>query len=99
MASGTDAGDPVVLVQSHVARAAMLVAATPDPISVRQMIDTARKLNPAIEVVLRTHSEDEARLLRKQRLATVFFGEEELAKGMANHILSRFAPAPEPVRT
>ena len=93
-----DAGDSFVLVQSHIARAAMLVAATTDPVSVRQMIDTARRLNPGIEIVLRTHSEDEARHLRNQRLGTVFFGEEELAKGMAHHILSRYAPGAHAAR-
>jgi CPA2 family monovalent cation:H+ antiporter-2 len=84
--------DPAVLIQAHIARAAMLVIATPDPLGVRQMADTARALNPAIEVVLRTHSEAESQLLRNDGLGTVFFGEEELAKGMTHHVLERFAP-------
>jgi len=42
---------------------------------------------------LRTHSEDESLLLRKEGIGTVFFGEEELAKGMTRHVLDRFAPA------
>jgi CPA2 family monovalent cation:H+ antiporter-2 len=70
----------------------MLVVATPDPLNVRQMADTARTLNPDIEVVLRTHGEDESNLLRKDGIGTVFFGEEELAKGMTSHVLERFAP-------
>lgn len=86
------AADPAVLIQAHIANAAMLVVATPDPLNVRQIVDTARALNPNIEIVLRTHSEDESRLLRKNKIGTVFFGEEELAKGMASHILERFAP-------
>jgi len=87
-----DAADPAVLIQAHIANAAMLVIATPDPLNVRQMVDTARTLNPGIEVVLRTHSEDESVLLRKNGVGTVFFGEEELAKGMTTHVLQRFAP-------
>ena len=63
---------------------------TPDTVGVRQMVDTARQLNPRIEVVLRTHNEDESDLFRKDRVGTVFFGEEELAKGMTSHILRRF---------
>ncbi|RFC39453.1 MAG: Kef-type potassium/proton antiporter, CPA2 family [Candidatus Nitrotoga sp. CP45] len=86
------AADPGVLIQAHIANAAMLVIATPDPLNVRQIVDTARALNPNIEIVLRTHSEDESRLLRKNKIGTVFFGEEELAKGMTSHILERFAP-------
>lgn len=87
-----NASEPAVLIQAHTAHAAMLVVATPDPINVRQMADTARALNPDIEIVLRTHSEDESNLLSKDGIGTVFFGEEELAKGMTNHVLERFAP-------
>jgi CPA2 family monovalent cation:H+ antiporter-2 len=89
-----NATDPAVLIQAHIADAAMLVVATPDPLNVRQMVDTARALNPGIEIVLRTHSEDESQLLRKDGVGTVFFGEEELAKGMTRHVLERFAPQP-----
>lgn len=85
-----DASEPEVLVQAHIANAAMLVIATPDPINVRQMADIARTLNPGIEVVLRTHSEDESQLLRKEEIGTVFYGEEELARGMTSHVLQRF---------
>lgn len=89
-----NAADPAVLIQAHIAEAAMLVVATPDPLNVRQMAETARTLNPDIEIVLRTHGEDEALMLRKEGIGTVFFGEEELAKGMAGHVLQRFAPQP-----
>lgn len=87
-----NAADPAVLIQAHIADAAMLVVATPDPLNVRQMADTARTLNPGIEIVLRTHSEDESMMLRKDGIGTVFFGEEELAKGMTGHVLKRFDP-------
>ena len=70
----------------------MLVISIPDTLYVRQMADTARTLNPKVEIVLRTHSEDEVLLLRNEEIGTVFLGEEELAKGMASHVLERFAP-------
>ncbi|HEX7045835.1 MAG TPA: YbaL family putative K(+) efflux transporter [Burkholderiales bacterium] len=89
-----DATDPAVLIQAHIADAAMLVIATPDALNVRQMADIARTLNPNIEVVLRTHSEEESRLLQRDRIGKVFFGEEELAKGMIAHVLNRFARQP-----
>lgn len=82
-----DALTPEVLVQAHVANAAMLIIAIPDTVNVRTMVDTAKTLNPGISVVLRTHNEQEAELLRAENLGTVFFGEEELAKGMAQHAL------------
>jgi CPA2 family monovalent cation:H+ antiporter-2 len=84
-----NAADPVVLVQAHVAEAAMLVVATPDLFNLRQMAETARTLNSSIEIVLRTHSEDESVLLCKDGIGKVFFGEEELAKGMTSHVLER----------
>jgi CPA2 family monovalent cation:H+ antiporter-2 len=87
-----NAADAEVLIQAHIADAAMLVVATPDPLQLRQMAVTARALNPAIEVVLRTHSEEESNLLRQEHIGTVFFGEEELAKGMAAHVVTRFLP-------
>lgn len=85
-----DACDPAALIQAHIADAAMLVVATPDTLNARQMVDAALQLNPRIEVVLRSQNEDESNLLRKDRVGTVFFGEEELAKGMTTHILRRF---------
>ena len=83
-----DASEPAVLIQAHVARAAMLVIATPDTLNVRNVVDTARTLNPAIKVVLRTHSEVEAHLLEQERIGTVFLGEKELAQGMTQHVLA-----------
>ena len=76
-----NSGDPEVLIQAHIAKAAMLVIATPDTVHVRQMVETARLLNPTIEVIVRTHSEDESELLTADGLGKIFFGEEELAKG------------------
>ncbi len=88
-----DAMTPEVLVQSHVAQAAMLVIAIPDAVDVRKMVEIARTLNPGIDVVLRTHNEEEADLLRKESLGEVFLGEHELARGMTDHILSRLEDA------
>ena len=49
-------------------------------------------LNPDIEIVVRTHNENESQLLQKDGIGTVFYGEEELAKGMTNHVVRRFTP-------
>jgi K+:H+ antiporter len=88
-----DASDPAVLIQAHVARAAMLVIATPDTIGVRKMIDVARKLNPKIQIVLRTHSDEEAAMLRQEHAGVVFMGEHELAKAMTQHVLESMSGA------
>lgn len=92
-----DASEPMVLIQAHIARAGLLVIATPDTFNVRKMVETARKLNPDIEVIVRTHSDDEANLLQKEDIGKVFMGERELAHSMTRHILARMrgtAPAP-----
>jgi CPA2 family monovalent cation:H+ antiporter-2 len=87
-----DAADPVVLIQAHIAKAAMLVLAMPDTLHARRMADIARSLNPRVEIVMRTHSEEESHLFRRDGIGKVFFGEEELANGMTRHILDRFTP-------
>ena len=86
-----DATDPEVLVQAHAAQASVLVIATPDTLGVRQMIETARALNPAVEILVRTHSEEEARLLTRENAGKVFHGESELAQGMARYALECLA--------
>lgn len=90
-----NAADPMVLIQAHIANAAMLIIATPDAMHIRKMVEIAKQLKPDIEVVIRTHHEDEYQRLQKE-LGTseaVFFGEEELAKGMAAHVLQRYERA------
>ena len=84
-----DACDPAVLIQAHIARAAMLVIATPDTFGVRKMVEAARTLNPAIEVVVRSHNEEEAALLERDQVGTVLLGERALAQAMAAHVLTR----------
>lgn len=87
-----DAVEPEVLVQAHIQHAAMLLVATPDLVNIHQMVEAARRVNPTVEVVLRTHSEDEMNFLRQEKMGTVFFGEEELARNITSHVLDRFSP-------
>ena len=90
-----DAAEPAVLIQAHIARAHVLVVAVADALNVRQMIETARTLNPQIQIVLRSHNEAEAELLAQESQATVFLGEQELAQAMARDVLQRATtPAP-----
>ncbi|GAA6118737.1 YbaL family putative K(+) efflux transporter [Acidovorax sp. FG27] len=82
-----DAVEPSVLIQAHIARAHMLVIATPDTLNVRQIVGTARTLNPGIATVVRSHNEEEARLLEQDGVGKVFLGEEALAVAMTDHVL------------
>lgn len=82
-----NAAEPVVLIQAHIARAAMLVIATPDTFDVRKMVEIAKALNPSVQCVVRTHNAEEAELLRAETGGRVFVGEEELAGSMTRHVL------------
>ncbi len=91
LAVAGDATEPAVLIQAHVARAAVLVVATPDASQIRRMVETARALNPRLEVLLRTHTDAETDLLRRDGMGTVFMGEAELARSMTDRIVRDWA--------
>jgi len=84
-----DAATPMVLAQAHVARAAVLVITTPDALKALQMIETARILNPGIDVIVRTQSEMEAAMFKKENVNRILLAENELARSVTNHILRR----------
>jgi len=65
------------------------VIATPETLGVRQMAAHARLLNPGIQIVVRSHNEDEARRLEAELSGRVFVGETELALAMTRHVLER----------
>ena len=90
-----DAAEPAVLIQAHIARAAMLVIAVPDTLRARRMIEIARILNPPVEIIVRTHNEEEASLLRKESGGEVFLGEHELALSMTRYVLEKIVPNDE----
>ncbi len=94
-----DAAEPAVLIQAHIAEAALLVIAVPDALGVRRMIETARTLNPQVQVAVRSHHEDEAKWLATEGGARVFVGEEELAQAMLAHTLATMRAIPTTTKT
>jgi CPA2 family monovalent cation:H+ antiporter-2 len=86
-----DAADPLTLVQAHVMQASLLVVAIHDTVGLERMVETARTLNPTIEVVARSHSEEESAFLQRDGADTVFLGEDMLAQAMVAHIAGRVA--------
>ena len=83
-----NATEPEVLIQAHIKDARALVIATPETVQVRSMVETARTLNPAIRVAVRSHNAEEAQRLEKDGTGTVFIGERELAKSMVGFVLN-----------
>lgn len=91
-----DASDPAVLIQAHIARAALLVISGGDSLQARQMVETAHQLNPSIRVLLRAYSEDEAALLRQAGLGEVFVAEQCLATHLTERVLAAMGSAAKP---
>ncbi|MCZ8253293.1 MAG: YbaL family putative K(+) efflux transporter [Hylemonella sp.] len=87
-----DAQTPEVLIQAHIARAAVLVVAISHTLDVRRMVEIGRTLNPELKVVVRSHSEEEAALLQSDSGCAVVLGEHELARGMVRHVLQDLQP-------
>jgi CPA2 family monovalent cation:H+ antiporter-2 len=81
-----DAQEADVLIQAHIARAALLIVAMPDAARTCRMLSIARMLNPHIGSIARVHSDDEAALLEKENVGGVFYGEQELANAMIGEV-------------
>ena len=82
-----DAASPGVLKQAGVEHARLLVVATPDSFLARRIVEVARQLNPGIDVVVRTHSDGEFKVLESLGAGRVVMGERELARGMLEYSL------------
>jgi CPA2 family monovalent cation:H+ antiporter-2 len=76
-------------------RARMIIVTAPDPFQARAVVEQARRLNPSIASVVRTHSEEERAYLERAGVGMAVMGERELAHTMARHALEVVAsPAP-----
>lgn len=84
-----DATRPEVLRAAGVDRAEAIVIAVPSADVVRRTAEAARAMNADIEVILRTHSEDDLEVLNERALGPVYFGEEELAASMVRPLIDR----------
>ncbi len=82
-----DATRPGILGLAHPERARLLAVATPDPYQAREIIQLARKANPAIDIVLRTHGVGEERYFHRLGVGRTVMGERELALAMTHYAL------------
>ncbi|XHS77701.1 YbaL family putative K(+) efflux transporter [Burkholderiaceae bacterium UC74_6] len=87
-----DAADPAVLIQAHVARAAMLVIAGGDAVQARRMVETARTLNPGIQLLIRAYSEEEARLLEEGGQCQGLLADDALAQVLGDRVIAALKP-------
>jgi CPA2 family monovalent cation:H+ antiporter-2 len=85
-----DAAWPEVLDAARPAKARLLVIAVPEQAAVRRILAEARRVNPGIELVVRTHSTEEANWLRRNGVGLVVMGEHHIASEMAEQALKQF---------
>ena len=85
-----NASVPAVLEHANPGRARVLVLAIPDPVATRIVVDYVKLHYPRLDVVARTHSEEERRDLVARGVNMVLLGEWELALEMTRHTLHRF---------
>ncbi len=84
-----DAAREAVLAAAHPERARLIIITLPDSFYARQIIRQAKKLNPSIDAVVRTHSDDESRLMSRLGVDFVVMGEREIAFGISYHALQK----------
>jgi CPA2 family monovalent cation:H+ antiporter-2 len=82
-----DGVSPGMLRHAHAHRARLLVVTVPEPLRARAIIAEARRDNPAIDIVVRAHSETDQLAFRALGVGRVVLGERELAFGMARYAL------------
>ncbi len=82
-----DASAPGILAAAGVDRAKLLIAATPDGYQARRAFEIARQLNPAIDTLVRTHSEAEFAQLETKGVGLAVLAEQELALAMTGYAL------------
>jgi CPA2 family monovalent cation:H+ antiporter-2 len=88
-----NAANPILLERAGIARAWSLIVATPDPLAVRQIVAIGRRLNPTIDIVVRTHSAAERGFIESRGANEAVLGEMELGFEMSRHVLRRFGVA------
>jgi CPA2 family monovalent cation:H+ antiporter-2 len=82
-----DASAPGVLEAAHIGSARLLVIASPDSYAARRVVDLARGHKRDIDIVVRTHSENDREHFERQGVGRVVMGERELAIGMTEYAL------------
>jgi len=93
-----DAAREAVLQAAGPDRAQLMIVTVPDSYYARQIIRQARKSNPSIDVVVRTHSDEEARLVSRLGVGLAIMGERELAFGIADYALKKLGIETEKTR-
>lgn len=82
-----DASRPAILALAAPEHARLLILAAPGAYQSRQVLDLARRLNPALDTVVRTHSSAEQEYLDAIGVGRTVLGERETALAMSHYAL------------
>jgi len=84
-----DAAREAVISAARPEQAQLLIITIPDFYYAQQIIRQAKRSNPRIEVVVRTHSDEEIRLMDRLGITMTVMGERETAFAIAYHALQQ----------
>lgn len=85
-----DAASEILLTRANIARARVLVIAIPDPFATRRIVDYGRRINPRLDIVVRTASLSDKETLEGMGAREAVVGELELGLEMTRHALHRY---------
>ncbi|MDQ3549206.1 MAG: cation:proton antiporter [Chloroflexota bacterium] len=84
------ADHPLMLQRVNLVSARVLIVAVPDALTARRIVDEARRLDPRLDIVVRTHSQSDFRFHQERGVDETVLGELELALEMTRFALHRF---------
>ena len=79
-----NAADDETLIAARIREASCIFVAIPNGFEAGQIVQKAKALNPALTIVARAHSDDEAEHLRRLGASKIIMGERELALAMVD---------------
>ena len=85
-----DASRPDVLKPARMEAAQMIIVAAPDAYQARAIVRIVRSVNPAVKLVVRTHSDEERQFLESSGADVALVGERELAVSMTRQALRAY---------
>ena len=88
-----DASRPEVMAGARLEAARLVLVAAPDAYQTRAILALAQQLNPAVAIIVRTHSDEERAFLEAHGAARALVGERELAVSLTRDALRRYGAA------
>jgi CPA2 family monovalent cation:H+ antiporter-2 len=86
-----NAASPELIAAANLPAAKTLFVAIPESFEAGQVVEQARKANPALEIIARAHSDAEQSALNKLGANYTVMGEREIAQGMMDYMVKKSA--------